>query len=432
MQAKGKVLVVVERFYPEDFLVNDLVAEWMRQGMEVEVLTQVPSYPFDRIYAGYTNKRFQTTVEDLGGGKGPKVIVHRVSTIFGYNRSVKRKILNYLHFGWRTMWWALWHGRRYERVFIYHTAALTMAMAAIPMRRIWRRPVAIWTQDLWPDAVWGYGFKPSRFKEWLLNSFVWIIYAQCNRIAVSCPGYVARIREICGREAEFIPQWDVDSCAASISRPVQESDRSKPLVFIFAGNLGVPQNLENDIEGFLQAGLENVELWLVGGGVMLEPLKDKYEAKAGGRIRFCGRQPRSQMRKWYAQADALIISLTDAYKLTLPGKFQSYLKTGKPLLGFISGATRLFIDGEPVPGVEVGESCGRLGWTAAPDEVDEIASAYRKMAESIRNGQGNVFGENCRRLSEKLFERGKQIERLRELMEFNAEKQRREEAERIQ
>ena len=417
MQAKGKVLVVVERFYPEDFLVNDLVAEWMRQGMEVEVLTQVPSYPFDRIYDGYKNRRFQTTVEDLGGGKGPKVVVQRVSTIFGYNRSVKRKILNYLHFGWRTMWWALWHGRRYERVFIYHTAALTMAMSAIPMRRIWHRPVAIWTQDLWPDAVWGYGFKPSRFKEWLLNSFVRFIYAQCNRIAVSCPGFVVRIREICGREAEFIPQWDVDSCMASKTGFVKKPDASRPLVFMFAGNLGVPQNLENDIEGFLQARLENVELWLVGGGVMLEPLKDKYEAKAGGRIRFCGRQPRAEMPKWYAQADALIISLTDAYQLTLPGKFQSYLKTGKPLLGFISGATRFFIEGEFVPGVKGYERSGRLGWAAAPGDVTAITEAYCKMTESIRNGQGKAFGENCRRLSERLFSRGKQIEKLRSLMD---------------
>ena len=416
MQSKGKILVVVERFFPEDFLVNDLVVEWMRQGMDVEVLTQVPSYPFDRIYDGYRNKRLQTTHEKLADDV-PEVTVHRVSTIFGYNRSVKRKILNYLHFGWRTMWWALWHGRRYERVFIYHTAALTMAMSAIPMRLVWRRHVAIWTQDLWPDAVWGYGFKPSRFKEWLLNSFVRFIYARCNRIAVSCPGYVARIREICGRETQFIPQWDVDSFTASSSRPLHESDSSKPLVFMFAGNLGVPQNLENDIEGFLQAKLENVELWLVGGGVMLDPLKAKYEAKAGGKIRFCGRQPRSEMQKWFAQADALIISLTDAYQLTLPGKFQSYLKTGKPLLGFISGATRLFIEGVPVPGVESGETFGRLGWTAVPDDVQGIASAYRTMAESVRSGQGKLFGENCRRLSERLFSRGKQIERLRELME---------------
>ena len=412
IQAQGKILIVVERFYPEDFLVNDLVAEWVRQGMDVEVLTQVPSYPFDRIYDGYENKRLQTTREDLGHGQGPQVVVHRVSTIFGYNRSVKRKVLNYLHFGWRTFWWAVWHGRRYERVFVYHTAALTMAMAALPMRRLWRRPVAIWTQDLWPDAVWGFGFRRTRFREWALGRFVRMVYSCCSRIAVSCPGYVERIRQICGRNAEFIPQWDNSSFAAPYAESAKEQDASRPLVFMFAGNLGVPQNLENDIEGFLQAGLENVELWLVGGGVMLDSLKAKYEGRAGDRVLFCGRQPRADMPSWYAKADALIISLTDAYQLTLPGKFQSYIKTGKPLLGFISGATRQFIDGEPVTGVEAAEAFGRLGWTASPDDRNAIAAAYRKMAASIRSGEGRAFGARAGRMSASLFDRAKLIGRL--------------------
>ena len=28
----SKILVVVERFWPEDFLVNDFVAEWQKRG----------------------------------------------------------------------------------------------------------------------------------------------------------------------------------------------------------------------------------------------------------------------------------------------------------------------------------------------------------------------------------------------------------------
>ena len=154
----SKILVIVERFYPEDFLVNDLVAEWKRLGDEVEVLTQVPSYPFDRIYDGYKNKAYQTTREYLD------IPVHRVSTIFGYNTSVKRKVLNYLHFGWMTFWWALWNGRKYDRVFVYHTAALTMASALFALKTVWRKPTAIWTQDLWPDAVWGFGFRRTRMR----------------------------------------------------------------------------------------------------------------------------------------------------------------------------------------------------------------------------------------------------------------------------
>lgn len=404
----SKILIVVERFYPEDFLVNDLVVDWIRRGATVEVLTQVPSYPFDRIYDGYENRRLQTTYEDLGvppGARasahvGPVVTVHRVNTIFGYNVSVRRKILNYLHFGWRTFWWAVWRGRKYDHVFVYHTAALTMAMASIPMRVLWHRPVTIWTQDLWPDAVWGFGFKPGPVKRFVLNSFVRLIYACCSRITVSCPGYVRRIKEICGREAEFVPQWD----PAVASVPATNATAAdKPIVFMFAGNLGVPQNLEHDIEGFLLADLPRAELWIVGGGVMLEALSGRYGHDR--RIRFCGRQPRKEMSAWFAQADALIISLTEQYQLTLPGKFQSYLKTGKPLLGFIGGATRRFIEGEVVEGVLDTGRPERLGWTAPPGDVEGIAEAYRRMAASIRSGAAASYGEAAHRLSARMFDR---------------------------
>lgn len=382
----AKILIVVERFYPEDFLVNDLAAEWKRQGHDVEVLTQVPSYPFDKIFDGYKNNIYQTTREFND------IPVHRVSTIFGYNTSVKRKVLNYLHFALLTSLWALWNGRKYDRVFVYHTAALTMASAVVPLKWIWRKSVTIWTQDLWPDAVWGFGFKPSKWKSALLNAFVRFIYGRCDRITVSCRRYVKRIKELTGRDAEWIPQWE----PADMDLPPKDS--AGKVVFMFAGNMGVPQDLPNVIEGFAKANLEDAELWLVGGGVMFEPLKEKYgETKS---VRFCGRQPRADMPKWFAKADALIISLTDQYSLTLPGKFQTYIKTGKPLLGFINGEARELID-------ENG-----IGFTANPDDIDAISNAYRKLHQAVHRGESAVYGERAMRLSRTMFDRGKLIDKL--------------------
>lgn len=382
----AKILILVERFYPEDFLVNDLASEWKRMGHDVEVLTQVPSYPFDKIYDGYSNKTYQTTVE-LNG-----IPVHRVSTIFGYNTSVKRKILNYLHFGFLTSLWALWNGRKYDKVFVYHTAALTMASAVMPLRWLWHKSITIWTQDLWPDAVWGYGFKSSKCSEMLLNIFVRLIYSCCERITVSCRSYISRIKALTGREAEWVPQWE----PATIEIPKKKYDGKT--IFMFAGNMGVPQNLSKVIEGFLQARISDAELWMVGGGIMLEPLKGKYSAEPN--VRFWGRQPRDEMPKWFSQSDVLIISLNNQYRLTLPGKFQSYIKTGRPIFGIISGETKELIE-------EYG-----VGIAVAPDKIEEIALAYRSLHEAIRNEKGIQYGERGKMISEERFNRANLIRRL--------------------
>lgn len=51
-----KILVFSEVFHPEDFMINDLVHEWVKMGHEVEMVTQYPSYPQSYVFEGYENK----------------------------------------------------------------------------------------------------------------------------------------------------------------------------------------------------------------------------------------------------------------------------------------------------------------------------------------------------------------------------------------
>ncbi|ELV8605449.1 glycosyltransferase WbuB, partial [Vibrio vulnificus] len=52
-----KLLVVSQYFWPEQFLINELVDSLSSEGHEVEVLTAEPNYPSGEIYSDYvTNK----------------------------------------------------------------------------------------------------------------------------------------------------------------------------------------------------------------------------------------------------------------------------------------------------------------------------------------------------------------------------------------
>ena len=80
MSKTKKALVIGEAFYPEDFLINDLVREWEKEHYEVEVLTRAPSYPFGKVYEGYRNRIYQTTYFNT-------VKVHRFPVWQGYDKS---------------------------------------------------------------------------------------------------------------------------------------------------------------------------------------------------------------------------------------------------------------------------------------------------------------------------------------------------------
>jgi len=88
MKKNNSVLIITERFYPEEFGINDLAQAWQQKGYEVAVLTQAPSYPFDKVYEGFRNKLFQTE-------KWQGIKIYRVLSLMGYKKGVLLKVLNY-------------------------------------------------------------------------------------------------------------------------------------------------------------------------------------------------------------------------------------------------------------------------------------------------------------------------------------------------
>lgn len=383
----GKILILAERFYPEEFLINDLVKNWRLDGADIEVLTQTPSYPFDRIFEGYGNKLFQQTREF------EDIPVHRVKTITGYNRSLAVKIFNYLNFALLTSLWAIRHGGRFDRVFVFHSGPLTMATAVLVLRGVWRRRCMIWTQDLWPDAVYAYGFRRTWLCRVVLNTFVRLIYSFCEVVSVSCQAFVGRLAGYVSKDVVYIPQWSPVKYSLAPKTPEAK------VVFTFAGNIGSVQNLENVIAGFDLAGLPGAELWLVGGGVQQEALREFAQRKNCRNVVFWGRRPQAEMAGFFEKSDVLIISLKSDISMTVPAKFQSYIAAGRPLLGIIRGETAELIRRHD------------LGMAADPEDVAMIADSFKAMFAELPQKR-NVWRDHALSISEDMFDRERLVARM--------------------
>ena len=61
---------------------------------------------------------------------------------------------------------------------------------------------------------------------------------------------------------------------------------------------------------------------------------------------FYGRRPIEEMPHFYAMASAMLVTLSknDIISKTLPGKVQSYMCAGKPILASIDGETQTILD----------------------------------------------------------------------------------------
>lgn len=396
---KEKLLVVTEVFAPEEFLVNDLVFHWKDEGRDVSVLTRNPSYPMGRIFPGCRNRIF--TREKING-----VQVHRVQFIPGYRENRFIKILNYL-WNMTLAWiWALIHGRRYDRVFICQTGPLTFSSAGILTGRLYRKPVSIWSQDIWPDTVFEYGMARSGPARRMLECFVRWIYKGCSGIAVSSPGFIPILSNYAPqKEISFIPQWPVTADSAESESPEPAIALPGKFNFVFAGNIGKVQNLENVMRGFhrfaSENGAEDVWLCLAGDGSNLDTLKALAGETGIQRVKFLGKLPLAHMPALYAQADVLIISLQNrpVFNQTIPAKFQSYLGAGKPIFGIIAGEVATLIEQH------------NLGWVADPDHIESIAGRFAEIVECSPEDHLEKI-RNARQLLSNRFTREKSVESL--------------------
>jgi glycosyltransferase involved in cell wall biosynthesis len=363
-----RLLVLTERFFPESFLVNELVPAFVERGFTVTVITQAPSYPADRLYPGYRN--VPLAIESFMGAR-----VLRVRTVLGYKRSRLRKILNYASFAVLAAAALVATGRRYHAVFVFHTGPLTLAAPLFLVKGAEGRR-CIWTQDVWPEAVFEYGFPSHGAIALMLKAFVRAVYRRCDAIAVTSPGFrepVARYAPEPSRVFQ-VPQWAPEELIHGVesARPARAPDGE--VLFRFAGNLGTMQNLTRLINGFERASVErgDLRLELFGDGSERAGLEELCERRGLKRVRFLGRVPMREIMGYLRQSDFLLLPLVGRGVVgrTIPAKFQAYLSAGRPVFAVVAGALASMVG-------EYG-----IGVVADPEDELSIARGFLQCAST--------------------------------------------------
>lgn len=110
---------------------------------------------------------------------------------------------------------------------------------------------------------------------------------------------------------------------------------------VFAGNIGAAQSFETIIEAAtILRDQPQIQWVIVGDGRMREWAVREVEVRKLTRsVHFLGRFPAESMPRFFALADALLVSLRrdPVFALTVPSKLQSYLACGRPIVAALDG-----------------------------------------------------------------------------------------------
>ena len=394
-----KILIVTECFYPEEFKINDIALSWKDKGYGVDVLTLEPTYPLGKVFPGYKNSFFRK--DEYQG-----INIFRVHAVTGYRDSAIKKIFKYINFMIFGSIAAIFIGRKYDYVFGFNMSALTGMLPAVLISKLYKKPTMFWVQDVWPDSVYAYGFKKTKFLSIALDIFVRFMYRNIDSIAVSGKGFESKLAPYIEKDLKFhyLPNWsdDLDENLA----PVSLGKAKETTHFTFAGNIGKVQNLENIINAFCLLSTnyqEKSQLNIIGDGSNLDNLKSL--ANKNPNIIFHGKKPRLDMASYYKASDFLIISLIDKpiFSVTVPAKTQTYIAAKKPILAIINGDTASIIQNN------------NLGLYADPSKIDVISKMFQRCVDMSQTERKKFTNENDRLLAT-IFNKEKTIDKLLKLV----------------
>jgi colanic acid biosynthesis glycosyl transferase WcaI len=336
--AQLKILVVSQYFWPENFRINDLVTELVKRGHEVTVLTGYPNYPDGMVF-----EAFKANPGKYSEFAGAEIV--RVPLSPRGNGPV-RLALNYLSFVVSASLLGLFklRGRKFDRIFVFEPSPITVGIPAIVMKWTKKAPIVFWVLDLWPESLRAVGIVQSERVLRLVASLVSFIYRRCDVVLAQSQSFITHIRKYCrsGQRVEFFPSWAEDLFGKATPEPAPElAQFVGRFRIVFAGNIGEAQ----DFPAILDAAehikeRHDIQWILVGDGRMAAWVAEEITRRdLGQTVTMLGRFPLERMPSFYAGADALLVTLkrSEIFAMTIPGKVQSYLAAGKPLLGMLDG-----------------------------------------------------------------------------------------------
>ena len=349
-------IVVFSMMYaPDDFKINDIVLELIRQGHSVKVVTGLPDYATSHIPGEYRwfRKRHEKMV---------RYEVRRLP-IIARRHGVLFRMLNYLSYVVSGSIYALFCRKKgTDAILVYETSPIFQAIPALIFKKLAHRPLTLYCCDVWPACVQAWNVSEHSFFYRFSLRASRFIYRRCDTVAVSSRPFIPYLHEVCGVDKErmpYLPQHAEDLYSDICG--VYEEDGCTD--FLFAGNIGAVQDVECIIKATARLpGELPFKVHIVGAGSNLNACKQLVEQLSlQNKVVFHGRHPQSQMPCYYKMADCMLLTLRggDMIGETLPAKAQSYLSVGKPIVGAIDGAGReMIIEADCGEGVPAGRSTG--------------------------------------------------------------------------
>ena len=388
------ITIFSKHFWPENFKINE-VSFKLKKKFKICVFTSEPSYNKNKYIKNYKNN------SKLNGIKVQylKTYSRKKNTFIDISRDyisyIIKLFLNLNHFD------------NYKPVaaITFATSPLFQAIPTIFYAKRKKIPSILWVQDLWPEVLEDTGYLKNKFILRLVDIIVRFIYKNSDLIIAQSKSFEEHLKR----------KYKVKDKIVTLHQPSEFSFQKKKNIknnffyVTYAGNFGTAQDFDTIINAFSSNKInKKIRLNLVGSGKKFNYLKNKIKQKnLEKKICIIGFKNKKNLTKILRNSSCFFISLKKGKSLnkTIPGKFQTYLAFGKPLIICShSELNKLVLE-------------NKLGFVSKPNEIEKLVKNLNK-TYLLSEKQKNKIYISSKQIYKNFFEINKVTSQMEKYINF--------------
>lgn len=340
-----KILFITDNFPPE---VNapatrtlEHCKEWVKEGVEVTILTCVPNFPHGNIYEGYQNKLYQTEIIE-----GIKVI--RVWSYITSNSGFLKRILDYTSFGFMSFCVGLF--QKFD-IIVATSPQFFTTWSGWGLSKIKRKPWVFELRDIWPESIKTVGAMNGGKIFDLLEKIELALYKSSDRVVAVTDAFKANLISRGIEESKIEVVTNGSNMELFFQREkdiglLKELQLEDKFIVGYLGTHGMAHSLDFIMHTITKIKDPKIHFLFVGDGSMKESIITIAKESYLSNVTFLDPISKDKMPQYLSIIDVSLAPLkrSDNFKTVIPSKIFEASAMGKPTLLGVEGEAKEIIE----------------------------------------------------------------------------------------
>ncbi len=340
-----RILFLTDNFLPE---VNapatrtyEHCKEWVKQGVDVTVITCVPNFPKGKVFKGYENKWKQTEYID-----GIRVI--RVWSFIAANKGFLKRTLDFISYSMTSFLAGLFIK---TDLIVATSPQFFTALSGKALGFFKGKPWVMEVRDLWPESIKTVGAMKDnlviRYLEYLEKK----CYRSAHKIITVTESFKVEIinKGIDGNKIAVVKNGanlDLFQPKEKDQKLIKELNLEGKIILGYIGTHGMAHKLDFLMDCAKELEDTNYHFLFIGSGAEKENLLKKLEKEKIQNVTMLESVSKEKIVKYLSILDISLINLKkdDLFKTVIPSKIFENAAMNIPILIGVDGESRSIVE----------------------------------------------------------------------------------------